>query len=431
VSRFRRFKERFFGRRARAGEPVAGPSGLPGEQGDVAREGQPAPRSPVEAARQRLEDAARSDAAVHGDALVAALDVLAQGAHEFEALHLGRRVLALHPMQADFALRLAGLASGRGDDVLANALLAPLVARADASTSALELAGEVAERRGDADAALAFYERALARDIDRPRTRERAARLREGRGPRGALEGATLLADGALARGRYRVLRELGRGGAGTVFAVRDLRTERVVALKLYHGRGPLERARLRGEARVAASLAHPGVVRVFDLDESLLSIAMEHIEAGSVRDALRRGPVPFARARRWLESACDTLAFVHAAGIVHRDLKPSNWLVRADDSVVLTDFGLARRIGERGSDSDGAGEGTLAYMPPEQREGAAAHPAADVHALGITLRELMARASDEVPAALSALADACTHAHPEARPSLGELRSALRTAAG
>ncbi len=429
MSRFQRWKERLFGRRTGAEEPAAGSAGVSGEPGDAVHEDLPALRSPVDAARQLLEDAAHSDEAVRGDALVAALDVLAQGAHELEALHLGRRVLALHPMQADFALRLAALAAGRGDDALADVLLAPVLARTDVTTPALELAGEVAERRGDADAALAFYERALARDIDRPRTRERAARLREGRGPRGALEGATLLADGALARGRYRVLRELGRGGAGTVFAVRDLRTERVVALKLYHGRGPLERARLRGEARVAAALGHPGVVRVFDLDESLLAITMEHVEAGSVRDALRRGPVPFARAQRWFESACDTLAVVHDAGIVHRDLKPSNWLVRADDSVVLTDFGLARRIGERGG--EGAGEGTLVYMPPEQREAVAADPAADVHALGATLRELIAHASDDVPTELSALAEACTATRPEARPSLAELRSALRTAAG
>jgi len=426
VSVWARWKERLFGPRA----PVdRAPDDVHGAQPQASGAG--TPRSPVEAARDVLDDAARAERAPASDALVAAVEVLARDAFELEALQRGRRVLAAHPGQHEFALRLADLAAGRGEDALADVLLAPLIAQPDAMTAALVLAGEVAERRGDADTAIAFYERALARDIDTPRARDRVARLRAGRGTRSALEGATLLADGALARGRYRVLRELGRGGAGTVFAVHDLRAERVVALKLYHGRGPIERARLRGEARVAAALAHPGVVRVFDLDESLLAIAMEHVEAGSVRDALRRGPVPLARASRWLASACDTLAFVHGAGIVHRDLKPSNWLVRADDSAVLTDFGLARRIGERAPEGTPAqGEGTLGYMAPEQRDGAAAHPAADVYALGVTLRELLGCASDAVPPALLALADACTAPDPEARPSLDVLRASLRSAA-
>jgi len=426
VSVWARWKERLFGPRT----PVdRAPDDVHGAQPQASGAG--TPRSPVEAARDVLDDAARAERAPASDALVAAIEVLARDAFELEALQRGRRVLAAHPNQREFALRLADLAAGRGEDALADVLLAPLVAQPDAMTAALVLAGEVAERRGDADTAIAFYERALARDIDTPRARDRVARLRAGRGTRSALEGATLLADGALARGRYRVLRELGRGGAGTVFAVHDLRTERVVALKLYHGRGPIERARLRGEARVAASIAHPGVVRVFDLDESLLAIAMEHVEAGSVRDALRRGPVPLARASRWLASACDTLAFVHGAGIVHRDLKPSNWLVRADDSAVLTDFGLARRIGELAPEGTPAqGDGTLGYMAPEQRDGAAAHPAADVYALGVMLRELLGCASDAVPPALLALADACTAPDPEARPSLDALRAALRSAA-
>jgi serine/threonine-protein kinase len=430
VSLFARWKERIFGRGTPNGRAPDAATGAADEASPHAS-GSEAPPSPVEAARDLLDGAARAERAPASDALVAAVEVLAREAFELEALEQGRRVLAAHPDLREFALRLADLAAGRGDDALADALLTPLVARPDATSAALVLAGEVAERRGDADAALAFYERALARDIDTPRARDRVVRLRAGRGARRALEGATLLADGALARGRYRVLRELGRGGAGTVFAVRDLRTERVVALKLYHGRGPLERARLRGEARVAAALAHPGVVRVFDLDESLLALAMEHVDAGSVRDALRRGPVPFARSRRWFESACETLAVVHAAGIVHRDLKPSNWLVRADDTVALTDFGLARRIGEMAAEGAPAqGEGTLGYMAPEQRDGAPVHPAADVYALGVTLRELLGCASDAVPVSLRALADACTAPEAEARPSLDALSAALRAAA-
>lgn len=392
-------------------------------EASVSAEG--APRS----AESVLGAAASGDAPLERERALEALEALVRDAREPEALRLGRRVLAAHPTESGFALRLAELAASRGDDVLASQLLAPALDGPRVPLPAWVLAGELAERRGDADTALAAYERALARDVDYPRAKERAARLREARGGQRESAGATLLADGALAQGRYRVLRELGRGGAGTAFAVRDLHTERVVALKLYHGRGALERERLRGEARVAASLEHPGVVRIFDLDEALLAIAMEHVPGGSVRDALRRGAVPWARVRRWLLTAAEALAYVHAQGFVHRDVKPSNWLVRPDDRVVLTDFGLSRRRGElpgaAGTPGEG-GEGTRAYMPPEQRAGAAAEPAADVHALGVTMRELFSQVTDEVPAALLALAAECAASDPSARPALDTVRAAL-----
>jgi serine/threonine-protein kinase len=385
-----------------------------------------APRSPA----SLLEEAASPQGEFDRQRALAAIDALVSDAREPEALRLGRRVLAAHPAETEIALRLAELAASRGDDALAAQLIGPATEGAAALLPALVLAGELAERRGDVDAALAAYERALARDVDYPRAKERAARLREARGGRRELAGATLLADGALAQGRYRVLRELGRGGAGTAFAVRDLRTERVVALKLYHGRSALDRERLRGEARVAAALEHPGVVRIFDLDEALLAIAMEHLPGGSVRDALRRSPVPFARAQRWLLTAAEVLDYVHRQGFVHRDIKPSNWLVRADDRVVLTDFGLARRRGElpgASGTAEAGGEGTLAYMPPEQRAGAAADPAADVHAFGATVRELLTHVIGAVPPGLLEVATACLAPEPRARPTLEAVRDALR----
>lgn len=378
-----------------------------------------------------LEEAASPHVPLDGERVLVAIEALVRDAREPEALRLGRRVLATRPSESAIALRLAELAASRGDDAQAALILAPVIEGTAPPLPALVLAGEISERRGDAQAALAAYERALARDVDYPRAKERALRLREARGGSRELAGATLLADGALAQGRYRVLRELGRGGAGTVFAVRDLRTERVVALKLYHGRSSLDRERLRGEARVAAALEHPGVVRVFDLDEALLALAIEHVPGGSVRDALRRGAVPFARARRWLLTAADTLSYVHAQGFVHRDLKPSNWLVRANDHVVLTDFGLSRRRGALpgpAGSAEAGGEGTLAYMPPEQRAGAAAEPTADVHALGATMRELLSHASGTVPSPLLELAAACTARDPSSRPTLDAVRDALRT---
>jgi len=351
-----------------------------------------------------------------GEALGLAEQLRGAG-REARAIALARRVLAVRPSAARLAVRVASWCASRGDDTTATQLLYPFLHGDEPLLDAWMLGAEIAERRGDDGGALSLYERILARDLDYPRARERVDRLRERAHRRRDLGGATLLADGALTRGRYRLVQELGRGAAGTVFAAEDLHTARIVALKVYHGRGRLERERLRIEARVPAKLEHPGVVRIFDLDEELCALVMERVEAGSIRQELRRGAVPVARAVRWISSAAEALAYVHARGIVHRDLKPSNFLLREDDRVVLTDFGLARASGASDGGLGPLGEGTLAYMPPEQRAGAAAHPSSDVHALGATLRELLGNATGKIPDVLVELAAICTRFDPKQRP--------------
>jgi serine/threonine-protein kinase len=361
--------------------------------------------------------------AVDADLLDPFEKLVAEG-REARALELARRALAHYPDMPSARLRVARLLTARGDDAGATLVLGPLVSVRTGNPATWMLAAEIAERRGDDVEALALYERVLADDLDYPQARERVARLREARDPRPELAGATLLTDGALARGRYRVSRELGRGGAGTVFAAHDQRLGRTIALKVYHRRGRAERERLLAEARTPALLEHPGVVRVLDLDVELAAIAMEWVRGGSVRAELGKGVVPIARARRWLATAVEALGFVHAAGYVHRDLKPSNFLLREDDRVVLTDFGLACRAGE--SPADAAGQGTLAYMAPEQRANAPARPAADVFAIGATMRELLGQSAGDVPGALVELSNACMRQRPEDRPTLQALRDAL-----
>src|SRR4029079_10672338 len=114
-------------------------------------------------------------------------------------------------------------------------------------------------------------------------------------------------------RGRYRVERELGRGGAGTVLLADDLSLGRQIALKVYQRRGRAERQRLMVEARVPARFEHPGIIRIFDLDEPLAAIAMERVRGGSVRAELAKGNVPLARIRRWLVTLCEAVSAVHA----------------------------------------------------------------------------------------------------------------------
>lgn len=356
------------------------------------------------------------------DEVLAAIELLRDRGREARAIDLARRILFHHPDRLRIHQRVAEMLASRGDDEGAARLLDPFTDRADAPLDLWMLAAEIAERRGDTTRALALYERVVARDLDYPRARARVRRLREGE-RREADLGATLMADGALTRGRYRVERELGRGGAGTVFLADDLALGRKVALKVYHRRGRAERTRLLAEARTPARLEHPGVVRIFDLDETLAAIAMERVLGGSVRQELKKGALPVARILRWLVTSADALAHVHEAGIVHRDFKPSNMLLREDDRVVLTDFGVASDAGKRPA---AAGEGTLGYMPAEQRAGAAAHPSMDVHALGASMREILDHASSAPPEELRELAAACMRSDPKARPTAVELLERL-----
>lgn len=408
-------------------DPMSGSTGAPSSP--LAEDLAPAavaPPPPAEAPPDSPEAELRAVAEgrapfIDAAQVVELVDALCASGREVRAIALARRILARHPDATALALRLADVLSGRGDDDGARDALRPLLALPDPQPAAWMLAGEIAERSGAIDEALAYYERVLAYDLDWPRARERVARLRESH-HRTALAGATLMTDGALARGRYRLERELGRGGAGTVFAARDVELDRRVALKVYHRRGRVDRERLRVEARTAASLEHPGVVRIFDLDEQLGAIAMEHVHGGSVRQRLRRGAVPIAQVERWARTALEALAYVHSRGFVHRDLKPSNFLLRDDDRVVLTDFGLALPAGGTPMFESPGGEGTLAYMPPEQRAGAAAEASADVYAFGASLREVLGQTSGEIPSGLLELARACLRESASERPTIGYL---------
>jgi serine/threonine protein kinase len=168
-------------------------------------------------------------------------------------------------------------------------------------------------------------------------------------------------------------------------------------------------------------------VIRVLDVEETLGAIAMEMVDGGSIRGELTKGRVPLARMLAWIESAIAAVAFVHGRGVVHRDLKPSNLLLRSRDRVVLTDFGVAMRAGDRAAHAGASGEGTLAYMPPEQRAGAPAHPSMDVHAIGAMLREIAGHLETAPPDGIIELAAACMRRDPASRPSVADVAAALR----
>jgi serine/threonine protein kinase len=200
--------------------------------------------------------------------------------------------------------------------------------------------------------------------------------------------------------GHYTVVRKLGEGGMGVVFAARDERLERAVAVKMMSGVSHDETARRRfwREARAAASVNHPNVCQIYEIGEAGtdLFIAMELLEGEVLSERLRRGPLTPVDALPIGLGILDALAALHARGIVHRDLKPSNVFMTAH-GVKLLDFGLARpdRGGDWTDDQNltrpGVVMGTPRYMAPEQVTDGVVDARSDLFAAGTILFEMLA----------------------------------------
>jgi len=267
------------------------------------------------------------------------------------------------------------------------------------------LLAEHARKHGDHERALRHYEAVLGHDVDYPNVRMRVERLRALTGRAAPVAGETIAAGdvaGVQAGARYRLVRELGRGATGVVYLARDVELERDVAIKLLHPHlAGTERAdalaRFFHEARVMASLRHPNVVAVLDLDEASRRIVMELAAGGTLRDVQRdKGPRTLRRAIERHGQILSALAAAHRRGIVHCDLKPANLMFRRDAElpgveVMLGDFGVAHLPDASGHAASGAraeAVGTLAYMAPEQRRGEIT-PATDVYASAVVLYEM------------------------------------------
>ncbi len=190
--------------------------------------------------------------------------------------------------------------------------------------------------------------------------------------------------------GRYRLVEEVARGAYGIVYRARDLELDREVALKTLKDpqAGALARERFLREARLAARLDHPNIVRILETGEHAGRpfYTMPFLEGRPLR-----APLPPAEACRLLAKVADGVAHAHAKGVIHRDLKPSNIIVSGGEPV-LTDFGVARALEDVRVTETGELVGTPAYMSPEQVRGSVkdAGPPADVHALGAILFELL-----------------------------------------
>jgi TRAP transporter TAXI family solute receptor len=198
--------------------------------------------------------------------------------------------------------------------------------------------------------------------------------------------------------GEYELLEVLGRGGMGIVYKARQVNLDRLVAVKMIrdgHLASPADVQRFYLEAQAAGKLSHPNVVAIHEVDElqGHHFFSMDYIEGGSLADLLRLGPVEPQRAARYLKTIAEAIDFAHQHRILHRDLKPANVLIDRDDQPHITDFGLAKRMGQdSGLTASGAAVGTPSYMSPEQAAGSRDDltPATDVYSLGAILYALL-----------------------------------------
>src|SRR5213593_1296964 len=211
--------------------------------------------------------------------------------------------------------------------------------------------------------------------------------------------------------GVYEVVAPIGAGGMGEVYRARDTKLNRDVAIKVLpvaFASNAERLARFTREAQTLAALNHPNIAHIHGLEESagLRALVMELVDGDDLSVLIARGPMLLADALPIARQIADALEAAHEQGIIHRDLKPANIKVRADGTVKVLDFGLAKAIDPVDASSASAIAnsptltapatamgmiiGTAAYMPPEQARGHAVDKRADIWAFGVVLYEML-----------------------------------------
>ena len=211
--------------------------------------------------------------------------------------------------------------------------------------------------------------------------------------------------------GLYEITALLGKGGMGEVYRARDTKLKRDVAIKVLpeeFSRDPDRVARFQREAEVLASLNHPDIAGIYDLQEAegTRFLVLELVEGETLAERIQQGPIPVSEALTIARSICEALEAAHEKGVVHRDLKPANVKVTADGKVKVLDFGLAKAmenspasavlsnsptlVNSMAATNAGMIIGTAAYMSPEQARGRKADARSDIFSFGCVLYEML-----------------------------------------
>jgi eukaryotic-like serine/threonine-protein kinase len=220
--------------------------------------------------------------------------------------------------------------------------------------------------------------------------------------------------------GRYRVLRELGRGAMGVVYLAEDESLQRQVAIKtLLLPDNEVERkhleARFRQEAKAAGGLNHPGIITIHDLgrEADWLYIAMELLQGTELRDRMAQGLLALDEALDIAGQVASALGAAHARGVIHRDIKPGNIMLLAGGQAKIMDFGIARIPTSDVRTQSGTMMGSPKYMSPEQVTGHTVDHRSDIFSLGSMLYEMVAGAPAFSGDNLGQLLNAILHGNP------------------
>jgi len=204
----------------------------------------------------------------------------------------------------------------------------------------------------------------------------------------------------------FEILEKLGEGGMGVVYCARDLKLDRLVALKILppeHTSNPRRRARLAGEAKAASALNHPNIITIYEIEtaDGIDYIAMEYVRGATLLDLIQDPRTELITVLSYAVQVASALSAAHAAGIVHRDIKPGNIMVTRSGIVKLLDFGVAQfeqlDVNPEAATATmafltrpGTAVGTVAYMSPEQAHGGGVGPRSDIFSLGVVLYQVL-----------------------------------------